>query len=129
MKVKSSFVVVLIVLCTGVLIAGLYEFAARQKYCVRTYLDRRVVALWNEDEAFIFIGKSISGVSGSQASLLLKELRERFLQHEFDRGDLLVFHIKDNKLEKYALERFGLHGGPYPVHGVIYYQKITNEIE
>src|SRR5262249_25265090 len=41
----------------------------------------------------------------------------------------IVFHISNNKLEKYTLERFGLQGSPYPVHGIIYYQKISNQAE
>jgi hypothetical protein len=83
-------------------------------------------AIWNDDEAFIFLGNETSGLALKRYQMILQAVIGAFWYHvpaEKFREDLLVFHITRHSIHKYHLQNFGRGGGAFPFQGKLYFSR------
>jgi hypothetical protein len=91
------------------------------RYYQKEYFGR-VMALWNSEEAFIFVqaGTSVEKVPIWQ-QLLAKYWGTWGLPKErHTRTDVTTFHLIGRSLNKYRQEYFDITGQVYPINGTLY---------
>jgi len=103
--------------------------ALRIRHFIKSDLDSYVNVLSSTNEAFIFIGRSTTGESGSGVGILLKTLLTIYPHTVDERDDLIVIHIKEGQISKSDLRNFGYSGSAFPFHGVIYFMRGGQQAE
>lgn len=80
--------------------------------------------IWHDEEAFIFVGRQVSGkVLKRYQALLESVLRQHIVWPKRLQDDLVIFHLKGTKIDQYDATGFGSGGGAFPFQGRIYFAR------
>jgi hypothetical protein len=108
-------------------LAGLvvWYLSARVYYVIELH-DSRSSAIWHDDEAFIFLGRSTSAKVARRYQVALQAIIGAFWYDfwpEKLQQDLMVFHINGDSLKRFYLKDFGSGGGAFPSGGKLYFSR------
>jgi hypothetical protein len=124
MKIKVLVCFGGLILAIGVLIQAFVEnYYIEQK----AYRDARI--LWNDKEAFVFVGKEINGFVGSRVSFVLASLAPMHSLVTDHSSDLIVIHLDKTGCSVYNHTECQYSGNAFIYNGNLYFEHDINKAE